>query len=534
MGTLGDDQGLQAGFTRRKLLRRGLGAIAGPGLLESGLFAGTDLSEAATPRRGGTLVYASSAEAISLDPPYVGDTVSNAPARMLYNNLVKFTPSLEIQPDLASSWTANGTVWTFKLRRGVMFHDGTAFDAQAVEVHFNRFLGAEKPLRATWWMPFIDHVDALDQNTVRFTTKFPDPAFLVRLANSTGAIESQAAVKKYGKDLARHPVGTGPFQFHEWIQDQHIGLIRNENYWGDKAYLDNVLIRPITDASARVIALTSGDVQLAIGIPPEQVQRVAGDPRLAVATTAVLSTEFLGMNVLKKPFNDVRVRQALNYAIDKAGIVKNLYQGMAEVSNDVVPRGAFGYAPVAGFPYDPAKAKQLLAAAGYPNGFSTTMLVTNGTYPKELELEQTIQQQLAVVGVNIKLDTMEWIRYLELLRMPPTSSPLEMWIDSWAMVEASQIITDRFGCKSFRPHGANTAGFCNEELDRLLAQAQRTLDKSSRDGLLEKAQALVSQQAPAVWLLQLKQAAGMSKKLHNPLLMNTAILTVDEHTWIEA
>jgi len=525
---------LGAALTRRRLLRRGVGTVAGISVFAclSSLAGGT--AAAATPRKGGTLIYATDAEATSLDPPYLGDGSSNTPASMMYNNLVQFGANLEIKPDLAARWRVAGTTWTFTLRRGVAFHDGTGFDARAVVAHFTRLLGPERPLRASWWTPFLDRVEAPDDSTVRFITKFPDPFFLNRLANATGAIESPAAFSKYGRDLARHPVGTGPFKFQEWVQGEHITLVRNDGYWGDTAHLDSVVIRPAADATARVIALTAGDVQLVKGISPEQVPRVVADPQLTVIVSDVLATWFLGMNVLKKPFADLRVRQALNYAVDKNAIVKTIFQGMGQVSNELVPSGAAGFASVPGFPYDPAKAKQLLREAGYPNGFAATMLVTNGSYPKELELEQFVQEQWADVGVRITLQTAEYVRYLELLRMPPTSSPLEMWIDSWANIEASQIIVDRFGCKSFRPLGANTAGFCNEDLDGLLSEAQRTLDPTVRDGLVAKAQVLVSQQAPAVWLLQPRQAAGMSKKLHNPVVIKTGLLSVDEHTWLDA
>jgi len=483
---------------------------------------------------GGTLVYASDNEATTMDPCYTGDGSSVNASSMIYNQLVNFTPTLDIQPSLATSWAVNGTTWTFKVRRGVTFHDGTAFDAHAVEAHFNRLLGPEKPLRASQWVPFVDRVQALDDTTVRFTTKFVDPFFLDRLANITGAIESPAAVTKYGKDLARHPVGTGPFKFQEWVQDDHIAVVRNDSYWGNKPYLDGVTIRPVPDVNARVIALTAGDVQLARSIPPEQVSRIKANPQLAIMTVDGLSTWFIGMNVLKKPFTDLRVRQALNYAVDKAAIVKRIYNGMGQVSNDVVARGAAGYSPVPGFPYNPTKAKQLLAEAGYPNGFSTTMLVTNGAYPKELELEQFMQEQWAAIGVQVTLQPAEYVRYLELLRMPPTNSPLEMWIDSWGEIDAAQAMVARFGCRSFRPVGQNTAGFCNEDLDGLLAQAQRTLDPTTRTGLLEKAQALVSQQAPAVWLMQLQQIVGTSRKLHNPVFLRTSLVCADEHTWLES
>jgi ABC-type transport system substrate-binding protein len=518
-------------LTRRQFLHSAAAAAAfgAPAL-------GTALNGEATPaaRRGGTLVYASSADMITLDVPYVSDTISAAGVSMLYDFLVRYTPDLVIKPCLATNWTASGTSWTFRLRRGVRFHDGMPLDASAVKAHFDRLLGPEKPLRANLWLPYLDGVDVLDDSTLRLRTKFPDPAFLTRLADTTGAIESPAAVRRYGKDLARHPVGTGPFKFVEWVSDDRVVVARNDDYWGDRAYLDRVVVRPITDPAARVIALTSGDVQLAIHIPPEQLSVLSRDPRLAIETKETLRYLFVGMNVLKKPFNDVRVREALNYAVDKDAIVKELYQGLASALFGGVPHGAAGYAAVPGFRYDPGRAKQLLRDAGYPNGFSATMIGPKGRYLKDFELEQAIQQQLAAVGVTLRLENVEWARYLELLRMSPAASPLEIWLDAWSDVEAARIIENRWGCKFLRPFGANSTGFCNLELDRLVSQSERTLDQSARETMLKRAQEILASYAPSIWLLQIKEAAGLSRKLHETALMRTEVLTVTERTWLEA
>ena len=451
---------------------------------------------------------------------------------MLYDYLIRYTPDGALVPCLATSWASSGNSWTFRLRRNVQFQDGTTFDASAVKAHFDRLLGAEKALLAYEWTPYVASIDVPDPYTIRFTTKNPDPLFPARLPDAS--IESPAAFKKYGKDLARHPVGTGPFNFSEWVPSEHITLVRNDTYWGDKAYLDRVVVRPIADPSARVIALQAGDVQLAIQIAPEQLATVQSDPRLALQVKDTLRYLFVGMNVLKKPFNDVRVRQALSYAIDKNAIVKNLYGSLAEVLPGPVPRGAAGYSPVAGFRYDPRMAKQLLAEAGYPNGFTATMTGPQGRYLKDFELEQAVQQQLAAIGVTLRLQVVEWARYLELVRMPPTSSPLEIWLDAWAGNEAGQIIERRFGCRDLRPNGANTTGFCNLDVDGAVAQAEANFDQAARNALLKQAQDLITPLAPSIWLLQVKQAIGFSRKLHNPVLMNSEQLTVSQYTWLEA
>ena len=179
-------------------------------------------------------------------------------------------------------------------------------------------------------------------------------------------------------------------------------------------------------------------------------------------------------------------------------------------------------------------AKQLLAEAGYPNGFTATMTGPQGRYLKDFELEQAVQQQLAAIGVTLRLQVVEWARYLELVRMPPTSSPLEIWLDAWAGNEAGQIIERRFGCRDLRPNGANTTGFCNLDVDGAVNQAEGNFDQAARNALLKQAQDLITPLAPSIWLLQVKQAIGFSRKLHNPVLMNSEQLTVSQYTWLEA
>ncbi|HLW60053.1 MAG TPA: ABC transporter substrate-binding protein [bacterium] len=521
-------------MTRRDLLRWGIGTAASATSFFAPRSAGKIVSAAQAPKRGGTLVYASSADIISLDPAYGGDTISSAPEFMIYDYLVRYTPDLRLKPDLAVSWVSEGTTWTFKLRQGVTFTDGTRFNAGAVKAHFDRMIGQEKPFRASYWVPYVESVAVIDDATVQFRTKFTDAAFLTRLAGIGAAIESPAAFQQYGKDLARHPVGTGPFKFVEWVDGERLVMVRNDNYWGSKALLDQVTIRPIADDSARMIALTSGDVQLVLHIPPELVPRILQDSRLTVQTTETLWSFFVGMNVLKKPFSDLRVRQALNYAADQISIVRALYGTLAEPLHSLIPRGMAGYATVTGYPHDAAKAQRLLADAGYPKGFSTHMVGPKGRYLKDYELEQAIQQQLQAIGVTINLETVESARYLELIRMDPRHSPLEMWFDAWSDVDAVHAIETRFGCQFFRPTGANTAGFCDADLDRLTTQAERTSTEASRDALLRQAQDVLAQQVPAVWLLQPKETAGMSRRLHNPILLRTGTLTVNEKTWLEA
>ena len=508
-------------------------APVAPGSTAAATAAPAPAQTGAQPRRGGTLTIGTTADVVTLDPAVGGGIPADNVMALLFDQLVKITPDQKIVPDLATSWSVDNLNWTFKLRQGVKFHDGTPFNAQAVKAYFDRLLGPEKPNRSSRWVPYLDSVEVVDDNTVRFKTKFPDPFFLNRLADDSGFIPSPAAQAQYGKDVAKHPVGTGPFKFKDWVVDQQVTVVRNDDYWGDKAYLDSVIFRPIPEAGARAIALQSGDVQLAAAIAPEQLPQVQADPNLTTQSRASILYLTVGMNNLKKPFDDVRVRQAMNYAIDQQSIAKNIYEGLAEPVSGAIPPDATGFSQVNGLGYNPEKAKQLLAEAGYPNGFSATLTTPKGRYPKDFEFSQAVQQQLKAVGVDIKLDSVEWARYLELVRMPPDQSPLQMWFDGWQSQVATDVLNQRYGCDSFRPKGVNLHGYCNKDLDQLVNQAQQTLDETKRNALLQQVQQIIAQDSPSIWGVTPKVIAGMSKKLHGVLLYPTEELTVDEKTWLE-
>lgn len=526
-------------LSRRVMLKNAglaVGAVGAAGLVAACAPAAAPPTPAVVASRGGTLVYATGAEVASLDPAYGTDSTTEAAFRLLYDGLVRFNADLEVEPRLATSWSASGNTWTFKLRAGVKFHDGTPFDAAAVVARFDRVLGPEKPLIAAVWASALAGVpEALDPLTVRFTTKVLDPYFPLILADYQGYIESPTAVKKFGKGLASNPVGTGPFKFVEWIKDDHLTVVRNDDFWGDKAFLDKVILRPVPVAAARLIGVEAGDVQLAIRVAPEDVARAEKNPELRMSQKPTTRHLFIGMLNLKKPYSDIRVRQALNYAIDKESIVKNIYLGQAEVLGGPVVPGCADYVPVKGFGYDPAKAKQLLAEAGYPNGFSANMIGPKGTYLKDYELQLAVIQQYRAIGVNVTLETVEYTTYLDRLFRDPNTSTLEMWQDARGTLNgAGRFLLRTYGCNFFRPDkGSNVAGTCNPRVDELATEGASTVDPVKRLVILKQAQELMTEHAPSAFILATKETAVMTRRLHDPVHLRNSTLTVDEHTWLE-
>ncbi len=509
----------------------------GIALLVAAVALGPDALAAGQPQTGGTLVYGAGADPDSLDPANTDSNPGEAIGRMMNNFLVKFDAKLNIQPDLATSWTQSkdGLTWTFKLRKGVKFHDGTPFNAEVVKYNFDRFLGPEKPLKSSLHTPIIQSVEVVEEYTVKFTLKVPFAFFLNNLAHSATAMVSPTAHKKWGKDLTLHPVGTGPFKFVEWVRGDRIVLERNDEYYEGKPRLDKVIIRTVREDSARVLGLEAGDYDLIVRIPPEEVPRLQREGRVRVYSEQSNRALRIGINASKKPLDDVRVRQALNYAVDKESIVKNIYQGLGAVIPTMVGPLNTGYAAVKGYPFDPAKAKKLLAEAGFPNGFKTTLWTPKGRYLKDFELAQAIQQQLAAVGIEAKLETFEWGAYMSLMRRPKDDAKQDLYLIGWSPStgEARWGIYPITACDQWRPNGSNDSFYCNKQVDEMVFKAVAATNLKERDSFLKKAQELLVQDPSSIYLLATKETVGMSLKLNGVINSPLELVYVDKDTWKE-
>ncbi len=516
---------------RRKWWSFGVALLVGAIALAPAAWAATQ------PQVGGTLIYGAGADPDSLDPANTDSNPGEAVGRMMNNFLVKFDAKLNLVPDLATSWTQSkdGLTWTFKLRKGVKFHDGTAFNAQVVKYNFDRFLGPEKPLKASLHTPIIQSVEVVDDSTVKFTLKVPFAFFLNNLAHSATAMVSPEAHKKWGKDLTLHPVGTGPFKFVEWVRGDRVVLVRNDDYYEGKPRLDRIIVRTVREDSSRVLGLEAGDYDLIVRIPPEDVPRLMREGRVRTYAEQSNRALWVKFNVTKKPFDDIRVRQALNYAVDKESIVKNIYQGLAAVIPTLVGPLNNGYAPVKGYPYDPAKAKKLLAEAGYPNGFKTNLWTPKGRYLKDFELAQAVQQQLQAVGVEASLETGDWGSYLAALRKPPAENKADMHLLGWSpsTAEARWGIYPISACDQFYPRGSNLGFYCNKALDDLITKAVVATSLKARNQSLREAQELLVKDPAAIYLLATKETVGMSLKLHGVINSPLELVYVDKDTWKE-
>jgi peptide/nickel transport system substrate-binding protein len=359
-------------------------------------------------------------------------------------------------------------------------------------------------------------VAAPDASTVVFTLKEPYAPFLSNLAYPTGLIVSPAAVKKYGKDFGRHPSGTGPFRFAEWESNAKVVITRNDGYWGSKAKLDAVVFRPITDANTRVAEMLAGGLDLMVEVPPDNVSQFMKDPGFKVEEQAGPHVWFLILNAKEGPMADKRVRQAVNYAIDKKSLVENVLQGTAEVAAGPTPP-AFAWAynkSLKPYPYDPQKAKELIDAAG-ANGANITFYVTQGGSGMldPVPMGTAIQADLAKVGLNVKIETYEWNTFLGKVN-PGLEGKADMAEMAWMTNDPDTLpyLALRTGAWPDK-NGFNSGYYSNPKVDKLLEAARRSTDQAERAKLYKKMQTIVHDDAPWAFIANWKQNAVTSTQV---------------------
>jgi len=486
--------------------------------------------------RGGTLTFATGADPDSLDPQNTQSNPGEQVNRMMHENLVRFSAKMQLEPALAESWLASkdGLTWTFKLRKGVKFHDGTPFDAKAVKYFFDRVLGDEKPFKASLYTPVVQGAEVIDDSTVRVILKQPFGAFLFIMAHSAGAIVSPAAHQKWGKDLALHPVGTGPFKFVEWVKGDHVTMERHDGYWGGAPNLDRVVVKTVREDQARVLMLESGDADLIVNIPTEEIPRLRKDARFTIESSPTARALFIAINVKKKPFDDVRVRQALNYAVNRDAIVKELFQNNAQVVASHVSPLQNGYAQLAGYPYDPKKSKELLAQAGQP-ALKVKLWSPKGRFVKDYELAQAVQQDLAAVGVEATLSTMEWGAYLAATKTPAEQTPRELFLLGWSPStgEARWGTFPILHSSQLAPKGDNRGFFVSRGLDEAIDKATLATTDQARLGALREAQQIAIKEAPYIFLISPNMIVGTSKKVRGVMNLPLELTYLTEKSWKE-
>ncbi|MHA0029771.1 glutathione ABC transporter substrate-binding protein GsiB [Bordetella bronchiseptica] len=456
----------------------------------------------------------------TLDPYNTNSTLNQAAGKAYYEGLFEFDKDLKIQKLLATDYevSADGLVYTIKLRDGIKFHDGTDFNAEAVKVNFDRVANPENRLSRYTQFNRVAKTEVVDPHTVRITLKEPFSAFINALAHPAAMMISPAALQKYGKEIGFHPVGTGPFKFVEWKPAEYLKVEKFDGYWR-KGYpkVDTLTFRTVTDNNTRAAVVQTGEAQFAFPIPYEQAAVLARNDKLDVVDHKnSIMARYLSMNTRVKPFDNVKVRQAINYAINKQALAKVAFNGYATVVDGVVPQGVdFAY-KIGQWPYDPAKARALLKEAGYPNGFETSLwsVYNDGTSVKAV---QFLQQQLAQVGIKASVEVLESGQRVQRVQQvqKPEDAKVRMYYAGWSSStgEADWGLRPLLSTAAFPPVMNNISYYSNPKVDDSLMKALATTDRSEKAELYKSAQETIWNDAPWAFLVTQNNVYVKSKNL---------------------
>ena len=540
----------QARVTRRQVVKTGAGAAAiaaGVG----GFALGTRLSGDSASAAGGANEANKRREARQAANVIVAgweqDVGTLDPAKTICGHEVRvvnqFAKTLwglegsspEIVGMVAESWEASedGLTWTIKLKSGLVFQDGTPIDAAAVKWSFDRFLDANHPFYdppynlLSYYLGGPDStkgiktVEVVDPQTLTVTLKAADPIFETYMSVGYAALVSPTAVQAAGNAaFGEKPVTVGPFQVSEWEKGVRIVLDRSDTFYGEKAKVDQLIIRPIVENAARLTALQEGEVDFIVAMSPEFIPVVQGDPNLQLLQAPGYHIWWIALNVHVLPLENVKVRQALNYAVDKQAIVDTILQGAATLSNGPIIGHSWANDPaVLPYPYDPEKAKALLAEAGFADGFSVKFWVPESgsgmIAPKEIA--QIVQADLANVGVTAEIVTQEWVSYVADWQ----NAGLD--VGGYGMAEMSWNFSSTDPAEWLDPNiptdahppggGFNGSFYSNPQVDDLLAKARTTFNQDERATYFKQAQALMREDCPWIFMFSANNVAAATARL---------------------
>jgi peptide/nickel transport system substrate-binding protein len=471
---------------------------------------------------GNVLIYGKGGDAVSLDPATVTDGESLIVTEQMYETLVDFAKdSTKIEPGLAEKWdiSPDNLKYTFHLRQGVKFHDGSDFNADAVVKNFQRWAKSKDPKKFAYYPSMfggfegdkshvIKEVKALDDKTVEFTLTHPLAPFLKNLAMGPFAIASPDSFDK------KDPVGTGPFKYKSWKKNDTIEVVKNDKYWNKGLpKLDGVKFKVIKDNSARLNAVLKGEIDLMDGVNPSDKSKVEGDKKLQLIERPSFNLGYLGFNVEKAPFNKKEVRQAISHLINKKDIITNFFEGTAVPAKNPMPPSIGGYNDnIQDYDYDVAKAKELLKKAGYEKGFKMDLWalpVARPYMPDGQKVAEAMQASLKEVGIDAKIVTYEWGAYQDKLRAGEASVYMMGWTgDNGDADNFLYTLLDKDSIDS-----NNYSRYASEDVHKLLADAQSNADENKRNELYKKAQEIIHDDAPWVPLVHSTPLLAGSSKI---------------------
>ncbi len=447
-----------------------------------------------------TLKVGLASGAYTMDPQAFNETATNSILSNIFDTLVRFDENIKVHPDLAESWSnPEPKVWIIKLRKGVKFHNGNTFNADDVVFTFDRIKNWKKS-GFKGKVSMIDKVEKIDDYTVKFTTKKAFPVFLRKLTY-VNMLDKETVKGKSDEWIGLHPIGTGPYKFVLWRKGDQIKFKANPNYWAGKAKFDDLIFRVLSNNATRTAAILSGEVDLINRVPVVDVNRIKNNSKLNTFVKPGLRLIYLQMDQFrektpyvksptgKNPFLDVRVRRALYYGINEDAIIKYIMKGFAAPAAQFHPDVVVGYDPtIKRVKYDPAKAKKLLAEAGYPNGFSVVLDAPNNRYINDAQIAQAVASSLAKIGIKVKVNATPKSSFFPKTAKQDTSFFLIGWAssdgDGSSMLDG--VVHSKDDVKGYGRY--NNGKYSNAQVDKLIEESDGNMNPTARVKQMREAQ----------------------------------------------
>ena len=407
---------------------------------------------------------------------------------------------------LADSWQFLGNRWTFKLKKNIKFHNGAPLTSKDVAFSIEKMRDEKGGSLQASNFKDVTEVQTPDELTVVFVTKQPLAIFLDRLENRF--ILSKVAGDKFGDKLYDNPIGTGPYKFVSYQRGGNMVFTRNDEYWGGKAAIKEIVFRKVTEDAARLAALESGQTDFINNVPDHEVARLQKHPRIRVDKIEGLRMFFLAFNMSFKPWDNKLVRQAANYSVDAPAIVKNIFDGIGYPINGPVGANVVGADPkLRRYPFDPQKSKELLTKAGFPNGCDIQLYYSAGRYPKDREVCQVVAAQMVKGGFRVELISQEWALFWDKQGVNGGKLPF-YYIGRGSLTDADTLY-DQY----FRTGTTKRTNYSNPDLDKLIEEQQKTADQKKRIAVLQKAGKMIMEEAPFIPLYNLADIYGVARNL---------------------
>lgn len=454
---------------------------------------------------GETLTIASGTDIENTNIHIVTSSPSFSVLEHIYETLFFMNPEGELEPMLAESIEAvDDTTYLVQLKEGISFTDGTPFNAEAVKANIDWVLDPDNGAPFAFLLAVGGEpaeVEVVDEYTVQISTAIPFAPLPAHLSHGAMAMISPAALEQGDEFLASNAIGTGPYVLAAWDRAERVVLERNPDYWGDAPAIETVVFAVIPEAGARIIEVEAGTVDVAVRVPPADIPRLEANPDVTIEITPGLRTIYIFFNVTEPPFDDVRVRQAVNYAVDKDAIAASLFDGAALVSQAPFAPNIFGYSPQEPYTRDVDRARELLAEAGVEEGTTLVLYHPTERYPQDALVSDAVRSQLAEVGLNVELRTLEWTQYVPHVRREAPDNDIQFAMLGWGTptMDADYALFALFH-SSEHPPGFNGAFYANPEVDALLDEARSTLDVEARAAAYDEAISIIWEDAPWLFL----------------------------------